>query len=366
MEALEDTIRAANPAPVNPDQPLDLRAEQDLRAIISGSIGVPHLASRRRAIGRRAVLIGVGAAAAAAAGVIATVSWPRDPAHPIGTDVAQAAGPKMLEVRPLSATAAEVIADARQKLLAPDPAGFKPGYYKLSSWLAGNESLPGGKSGAPTILPQTMIIRRDADGTGTLTRIVGQPFSPTDPNVKYALPPIIGVSPDGNPQPVKPGEAWTVPLDPKLSPEARKTLKGDPYPKPPADDASMAAWIHDFQSKATAMVYEDAQGVFQMMEVMSRDWNLSNAQQRAYLSVIAAIPGVTTLGAVTDRLGRPGTAVYLDSPKQWGTYRNILVIDDATGRILDSEEDYIAGPTDGTKPIRPVTSVSSYAAFADA
>lgn len=365
METLEDDIRAANPTRVDADQPLDLLAEQDLQSILRESGAVPNLASRRRAIGRRAVLIGVGAAAAAAAGTIATVTWPHDPANPVGPEAAEAAGPKMLDVRPLSATAAEVIAAARQKLLAPDPAGFKPGYYKVNSWLASNESLPGGKSGAPIVLPQTTITRREADGTGTLTRIVGQPFSPTAPNVKYAVPPLMGASRDGSPQPVNPGEAWTVPLDPKLSPEVRKTTKGDPYPRPPADDASMAVWIHDFQSKYGAVVYEDAQGVFQMMEVMSRDWNLSNAQQRAYLSVIAALPGVTTLGAVTDRLGRPGTALYLDSPKQWGTYRNILVIDDATGRILDSEEDYVAGPPNG-KPIRPVPSVSSYAAFADA
>ncbi|MDQ4504044.1 hypothetical protein [Sinomonas sp. ASV322] len=365
METLDHELRAANPVPLTEAKPLDLRAELDLRAILGGSGRDPRHAPRR-VVGRRAVLIGVGAAAAAAAGAIATVSWPRDAGSPVGPAVAEAAGPKMLDVRPLSVTAADVIAAARKKLLAPDPAGFKPGYYTRNSWIAGNESLPGGKSGAPYVLPQTITIRREADGTGTMTRVVGQPFSPTSPDVKYALPPIRDDSPQGNGRPVKPGEAWTVPLDPKLSPDVRKTPKGDPYPKPPADDASMAAWIHDFQSKYGAVVYEDAQGVFQMMEVMSRDRNLSNAQQRAYLSVVDALPGVTALGAVTDRLGRPGTAIYLDSPKDWGTYRSILVIDDATGRILDVEEDYIAGPANGKKPPAPVPSVWSYTAFADA
>lgn len=57
----------------------------------------------------------------------------------------------------------------------------------------------------------------------------------------------------------------------------------------------------------------------------------------ALLRVVAAAPGVTALGTVTDRAGRPGEAYAVDGtftglPTRWA-----LVVDPTTGRLLASE-----------------------------
>lgn len=379
METLDDQLRAVNPVRIAAQKPLDLRAEMDLQRILAGEPAVRSTTATGarnggRAVGRRAVLIGAGAVAAAAAGTFATVAWPKDASAPIaaGPAPAVAAGPKMLEVRPLSVSAAGVIAAAREKLLAPDPAGFKPGYFQTTRWTAMATAGPAGGFGTPYVLPLKVTVRREADGTGTRTRMAGQPFSPTSPDVKFALPGFLddGYGKNGETygeaRSTKPGDAVTKPLDPNDAPDHLKTVDGVPFAPPPADDAGMAAWIRDYQDRNSAAVYEDGQGVFQTLDHLSGMWNLTNAQERAYLSVVAGLAGVTTLGAVTDRMGRPGTAVYLDTVRPEGTYRSVLVLDDSTGRILAVEEDLIAGPANGRTPFAPVPSVKSYTVLADA
>jgi hypothetical protein len=64
---------------------------------------------------------------------------------------------------------------------------------------------------------------------------------------------------------------------------------------------------------------------------------VSPALQSGILTILASQPGLTLRGETVDREGRPGIAISADDDRGVRT-RHILVIDRATGALLDSEE----------------------------
>lgn len=58
--------------------------------------------------------------------------------------------------------------------------------------------------------------------------------------------------------------------------------------------------------------------------------------------MLAAMPGVTSLGRVTDRLGRPGAAVAVTRQGDSGKVQTRLIVDPATGQAL-AQETWVAG-----------------------
>ncbi|MHC6219845.1 CU044_5270 family protein [Arthrobacter sp. MMS24-S77] len=354
METLEDLICRANPTPVDAHRSLDERAEHDLAAILGRTAA--NGTRGQRSLHRRTLLLAAGAAAAAAAGVV-LVTRPATPGAPNAqnTPIAEpvlAAAPMMLDPKPIAKDAATVLEEARQKLRTPDGPGYRPGYFTIHHWEAGIMQAPDNSPAMDVSLPVTAETRREADGSGTRTMAVGQPFSPTRSDVKFrAL---------GWPMDVQPGQSKQETFGPGQFPAL-------PLPQPvPTDDAGMAAYISAYQVRSSAMVNEGPQGVFQTIGFFVGYWNLSNAQEHAVLGAVAKLPGLAVLGEVTDRLGRPGIALSVETQdERYGTSRNILVVDPTTGRILATEEDYVQGPPDGGKPLGPVPTVMRYIAVED-
>lgn len=353
METLEDLICRANPTPVEAHRVLDERAEHDL-AVIFGRTAA--LGTRGpRSFHRRTLLLAAGTAAAAAAAGVVLATGPAGPGVPTAqsTPIPEpvlAAAPAMLDPKPIAKDAATVLEEARQKLRTPDGLGYRPGYFTIHHWEAGIMQNPDNSPAMDVSLPVTVETRREADGSGTRTLTVGQPFSPTRSDVKFrAL---------GWPMDVQPGQSKQETFGPGQFPAL-------PLPQPaPTDDAGMAAYISAYQARSSAMVNEGPQGVFQTIGFFVGYWNLSNAQEHAVLGVVAKLPGLRVLGEVTDRLGRHGIALSVETrDERYGTSSNILVIDSTTGRILATEEDYVQGPPDGRKPDRPVPTVMRYIAI---
>jgi hypothetical protein len=82
--------------------------------------------------------------------------------------------------------------------------------------------------------------------------------------------------------------------------------------------------------------------------------------QSAILRVLARSPGLIDTGEVTDRAGRPGVAVSLDSAYSGLPTRYTLIFDPNTGDLLGEEETLLGNP--GQLNVRP-KSVIAYTAF---
>lgn len=82
--------------------------------------------------------------------------------------------------------------------------------------------------------------------------------------------------------------------------------------------------------------------------------------QAAILRVLARSPGLIDSGNVTDRAGRPGVAVSLDSAYSGLPTRYTLIFNPDTGSLLGEEETLLGNP--GKLNVRP-KSVIAYTAF---
>jgi hypothetical protein len=76
--------------------------------------------------------------------------------------------------------------------------------------------------------------------------------------------------------------------------------------------------------------------------------------------VLARSPGLIDSGEVTDRAGRPGVAVSLDSAYSGAPTRYTLIFNPDTGILLGEEETLLGNP--GKLNVRP-RSVIAYTAF---
>ncbi|MEV0425362.1 CU044_5270 family protein [Micromonospora sp. NPDC050495] len=71
------------------------------------------------------------------------------------------------------------------------------------------------------------------------------------------------------------------------------------------------------------------------------DLPVSPQVRAAAYRMLAALPGVTSLGRVTDQLGRPGVAVTITRQGDFGTAQTRLIVDRTTGRAL-AQESWVA------------------------
>jgi hypothetical protein len=83
------------------------------------------------------------------------------------------------------------------------------------------------------------------------------------------------------------------------------------------------------------------------------------AADAAILKLLAQIPHLTNHGTVTDRAGRHGIAVSLDTSEFGGGIRETLVFDPHTGQLLSYEETLIRQPK-GSPDQFPIGAVLSY------
>lgn len=103
--------------------------------------------------------------------------------------------------------------------------------------------------------------------------------------------------------------------------------------RPPTDPTALARWLtigHPTSNGPAETLVAATDLVAERV--------LAPAERAALLRVLARVPGLSYAGRVTDRAGRAGVGFSLDSAFSGLPTRYTLIVDPATGRVLDYEE----------------------------
>ena len=390
---LDANLRMANPCPNGNTTELDQRALNDLAAILgqapsqteptmsvsddaiatedsasesSNSVQL-HGRSRKATVARRWVL---GAIAAAAAGILVAI--------PLGSSM-NGSGKAVASPLALTSIKAATMSteDAVERLIDaakanPDGAGFDPMHIDLEHWEANSMFIPldekyldidlstlspeesdagiDGESDSRISIPIKNQVRRNADGSGTIKQIVGEPFSITGENVEF-------VPFEGN---NKPGSESTHIFKPGEFAMMHRE-------NPPNSAKEFYDLVYGGLRPDAAEVYDGPQGYIQTIGFMITEWNLDQEQTIALLGTIPMIHDITYLGTTTDRWNREAMAFGVDTRREGdngGVYRTMLLFNPKTGRLSNYVEEYRPDRNSKDMPDFDVDTVVRYIAVA--
>ena len=315
---LRDAVRAADPVrDVPPD--LDARARQDLARIVA----TPPVAARSRRLLKfgLAVAAATTAALAVQAGVVDL--WPAGLNLPSGR--AYAATPPRLAATPMDGDAGTVLHDiaARTATLPDDVGSGRYAFVETRGWHLWSR-IQNDQPVHSDVVEQRVRSWTADDGSGRTWKRVRVPLHL--PDVDDSL---------REPGPLM----WPLRSLPADDAGLERTLAiGHPVENGPAE---------------RLVAVRDAYG----------QMPLPPAVRAAVLRFVAATPGIRLAGRVTDRAGRPGIAVSLDSDYSGLPTRYTLIFDERDGRLLGDEE--MLTTTAGKLNV-PVPSVIGYTTYVDA
>ncbi|MFI9646436.1 CU044_5270 family protein [Streptomyces sp. NPDC052040] len=296
-------LRRANPVPAaDPryqDGPLGHEAERRLHRLLHSATPAPC----RRPVRRWAWSL---AAATAVAAVTATllVSGP--------ASAPAVAAPRPLTVRAGSAPVplAELAARAAS---AGDALPLRQGTH-VQTWSLGLSSGPGSRP--PITLPEERVVRWKADGSHTELVVATDPRHPGRPVITDA---------DGTPRTVEDGHV--------LSRQTYWPSWSDapPQARPPHTAGALRAYLEAIDTTDTMNTPRLVEAVSQLLD----NWTPGSREGAALARVLADARGLRPVGAVTDRLGRPGQAYVYDDAAS--ADRGMLILDPANGAVLGLE-----------------------------
>jgi hypothetical protein len=340
MTDLLDRLRAADPAAgldrLLPDAQLDQWLDAGLHQVLSivsppadvrtdgpttGPVlddGVPAeavtLADRHRRAhlpGRRWWVPAAGVAAAAALAISLGL--------PGRTPTAMAATPPMLRYSQ-SATTSQAQAQAiaqecleRQRSKRVVPQAFT---VRWSEWSLATRV--GGRQVTSAVVPVQVSLVRQADGSAELVRRTSAPQFPDRASRERWLR-------DGEPA------ARPVTVDHQRWAPGGLALEASDLPDDPARLLPALARAHPIEQLGDAEVLVAIADLY-------RSARLSPAQQAALFAVAASRPGIEPYGRVTDRAGRAGYALSVESDHTGLPTRYTAIFDPVTGRLLDLEQ----------------------------
>jgi hypothetical protein len=298
---VRDAVDAANPVRHDPEAPLDERARDDLARILA----TPPAGTRRPAVRhpRRLVLTAVAATGLAAAMVVTGTGthWPLG-IHLPGGGSAYAATPPPLTYTPAGTDAAAALREiaARTAELPDDTGTGTYAYVETRDW---------------------SLFTRIDDDQPVHSEVV------ESRNRNWSAD-------DGS------GRSWTRYRAPLHLPEVDDTTYGPgelglhwALRSLPADDTALARALeagHPVENGPAERLVAIGDAYRQMP--------LPPATRAAVLRYLAATPGLRLAGRVTDRAGRSGLAVQLDSDYSGLPTRYTLIFDPDDGRLLGREE----------------------------
>ncbi|MFF0186396.1 CU044_5270 family protein [Streptomyces sp. NPDC005244] len=320
-----DLLRRANPVPADDprfhDRPLDPEAEHRLLVLTRAGREHPGRPGRRPHLGHlldalrprrpRDWAWTVTAAAAVGAVVLAlTLSG--------AATVPAVAAPRPLIVETGSAPLPlDVLADRA----AAGGTGFplRQGTH-VQTWSLSMTSGPGARP--PVTLPEERVVRWAADGSHTELVVATDPSHPGKPVVTDA---------DPVPRTVEDGHVISRQTYPPSWSDA------PPSAEPPHDARRLRAYLEEID-RLDAM---DTGGLLDAVGTLLDNWTLGSRESAALTRVLADAPDLRAVGAVTDRLGRPGQAyVYEDKAP---SVRRMLILDPAAGTVLGLEDTVTRG-----------------------
>lgn len=276
-------------------------------------------------------------ALAALAAVIAIVGPAGLTRH--GATLAQAATPRLLTYQSEAGSAAALLQRLAGQVRASSTAQISADgrylYVKTQSWSLSTRV--DGRQVRSAVVPELREVWRAADGTGRLRITAAPPEFPSKESErawKAAGRPVVR----GEDAVYGPGRLLL--SYPFLVAEDAQGLRTQLAVGHPADNGPAEILV------AVADLYRE---------------QTPNAQSRAsVLEVVASVPGLQLLGRTSDRVGRSGVAVAVDSVMTGLPTRFTLVFDERDGRLLDEEQ--VLTTRAGRLDV-PIPSVISYTAF---
>lgn len=326
-DLLETLIREADPAstpiglePTAADWArLRLMLEDATQTSPTGStrratIGDRVAALRRRA--RASLPLRIALRAAWAVPALAAVLAIGLAIGPLTAAPAYAVTPPALVAQPITQTADEVLATSIAALQAAQERTATRDSLVVR-WAMRDDGKPD-----PVIVPEWQEWVWDADGTGHLESRTGAPYSVTKDGT--IVPPAGEAPKEGSPLPGTGHHSSNL-----------------FFAEPPSDAAGLRAYIEDRVGPSGSA---DALAIWGVVSSIRDSWALSPAQQAAALQLVRDAGGVSVLGSVTDRLGRPGIALKIASTKR-PQFTATLVLDTSTHEIIAADTIYAGGST---------------------
>jgi hypothetical protein len=306
------TLAAANPVRA---EALAGPAERRGEVLLDTILRRPR--AERRRVPRRLVLAGAGFATA---GVLAAavVAWPTE------GKPAFAVTPPMLGYRPDGRPAAEVLEQlARLAERAPAPGAGRFDYVRLQSYYL--DTATSGKGGASTLrmVREERWLAPDGSGRAVDTDGTAKVLHADDADTMSAVTYRGEARRDERYGPGKLGAAADLP---SMSTDPRR-LAGQL-----AADRTAFGWSD------TAPTAPDWYRRVVTVTGIAKQQAVPPALWAAMLRVLATTPGLTSLGAVTDRAGRPAVAVGFDTTEGGGRpSRVVLLFGPGSGAYLGEE-----------------------------
>jgi hypothetical protein len=196
------------------------------------------------------------------------------------------------------------------RLPAERTTGFE--HIKISAWYL--DTMVDGKQVTSLVIPRWTETWRGPDGTGSITTGVSKPLLRTQEDRnrwdRLGRP---GEHPDATTEPLQPNS--------RISAGAA-----------PADRDAMARYL--------AVGHPAENGPDETLVAITdlvRERVLGPAQRAALLRVLAGVPGLKYVGTTVDRAGRKGEAFTLRNSRGGLLNDHTLIVDPATGRLLDAE-----------------------------
>jgi hypothetical protein len=318
-------LRAADPAGAVGRGPLDARATADLQRIVS--LDVPDSAPARRASRvrrtrplsrrrwqshprRRAVwIVALASVAAVVAGLVVVDPWG------VETRPAYAATPKILASTSVPSESLATVTAGLARVAAAQSTDASQRGSSYEQWAL--NSRIAGQVVQSAVVPRDIDLQWNSDGSGRETIVVGQALSADATTTGSTL--------RGDVVP-----AGTVLADNTYVAGGYTPMFAAP---PPTSVAALAGYL--------AVGHPAAGGsaeLFAGVTDLRREWHVNGPARVALLQLLGQAPGVTVVGTVHDRLGRPGLALSTDSSRTGLPTRYMLVIDASTGDVIDSEQ----------------------------
>ncbi|GAA4467343.1 CU044_5270 family protein [Phytohabitans houttuyneae] len=319
---------AAVPPPRTPAAELIAIAEAPAPVDPAGYRGAARPARRRLAVAAVTAVIAAGAVAATAGIHSVTRDGPAPPgraggsATPSGTPAELRLGPV---VRPVAMRAGTSPVDAGDRLRAlagavgPAPYDGATGrytYVHTVDWNAVFDDAPGGT--AQVIFPQDKRLWYTADGSGRQAVRPLPPVYPNEQSRRYWQQHATALPATSEPR------VDDLPAD--------RAGPSEPLTTDPAELAARlgVGEVDRYGPERVLSAVRDLYSVFAPPP----------ASRAHILRILADLPGVSWHGSVTDRAGRAGVAISVDT----GATRQVLILDEGTGGLLAWDE--VERPTD--------------------
>lgn len=235
---------------------------------------------------------------------------------PLTAAPAYAVTPPVLVARPIAQSVDEVLTSSISALQAA-PARSATRDALVVRWAFRDD----GKAD-PVIVPEWQEWVWDTNGAGHLESRSGSPYSVTKDG---AIVPPAGEAP-------KEGTAL-----PGTGHHSSNLF----FAEPPSDAEGLRTYIANRVGLPSG---SDALAIWGAVSAIRDSWVLTPQQQAAALELLRDAPGVSVLGAVTDRLGRDGIALQIASPTR-PQFTATLVLDASTHEIVAADTIYHGGST---------------------